>query len=186
MSESGRRVGTRQKIQQVALELFSEQGYDKTSLREIAERLDVTKAALYYHFRTKEDIVTSLFDDFLALVDEIIAWAREQVVDNEIRREVVRRYSAVITGPDAALMIQFVQGNQSAIRDLKESGQLFSRLRDLTSLLIDRTTPLTAQIKAAMSLGILHIGNFGPIDVDATPEQRNAATLEVALELIAP
>ncbi|MCW2946577.1 MAG: putative transcriptional regulator, TetR family, partial [Actinoallomurus sp.] len=46
-----RRSDTREKIQAVALELFAEHGYDKTSLREIAERLDVTKAALYYHFR---------------------------------------------------------------------------------------------------------------------------------------
>src|SRR5262249_20860254 len=45
------RSDTRARIQQVALELFAEQGYEKTSLREIAERLDVTKAALYYHFK---------------------------------------------------------------------------------------------------------------------------------------
>src|SRR5690606_31787714 len=44
-----RRGDTRQRIQDVALDLFAEQGYEKTSLREIAERLDVTKAALYYH-----------------------------------------------------------------------------------------------------------------------------------------
>ena len=41
-----RRGNTRQRIQDVALDLFAEQGYEKTSLREIAEQLDVTKAAL--------------------------------------------------------------------------------------------------------------------------------------------
>jgi AcrR family transcriptional regulator len=51
---------TRQRILDVALDLFVEQGYDKTSLREIAERVGVTKAALYYHFQSKEDIVTTL------------------------------------------------------------------------------------------------------------------------------
>src|SRR5207249_9245344 len=55
-SQAHARHDTRQRIQTVALELFAEQGYDKTSLREIAERLDVTKAALYYHFKSKEDI----------------------------------------------------------------------------------------------------------------------------------
>jgi AcrR family transcriptional regulator len=184
MSESGRRVGTRQKIQQVALELFAERGYEKTSLREIAERLDVTKAALYYHFRTKEDIVASLFDEFLALVDEIVKWAGDQVIDHEVRRQIVRRYSDILTGSAAASMIQFIQGNQSAIRDLKESGQLFSRFRDLSKLLTDQTAPLTSQIKANMALGVLHVGNFGPLDIDATPQQRQAAALEVALELL--
>ena len=60
----GRRGDTRARIQQVALELFAEQGYERTSLREIAERLGVTKAALYYHFKSKEDIVRSLVEDY--------------------------------------------------------------------------------------------------------------------------
>jgi AcrR family transcriptional regulator len=184
MSESGRRVGTREKIQQVALELFAEQGYDKTSLREIAERLNVTKAALYYHFRTKEDIVLSLFDDFLARVDEIIKWAGEREIDQDVRQRIVHRYADIVTSPEAGRMIEFVQGNQSAVRDLKHSRDLFDRFRQLNHLLIDPATPLTTQLKASMALGILHIGTFGPIDVDATREQRCAAALEVALELI--
>src|SRR5262245_31759345 len=48
---------TRTRIQQVALELFTQHGYEATSLREIAEKLGVTKAALYYHFRTKDEII---------------------------------------------------------------------------------------------------------------------------------
>src|SRR5690348_7125722 len=44
------RRGTRARIQAVAVEMFTEHGYEKTSLREIAEALGVTKAALYYHF----------------------------------------------------------------------------------------------------------------------------------------
>ena len=54
------RGSTREAILDVALELFNTQGYDKTSLREIAERLGVTKAALYYHFARKEDILLEL------------------------------------------------------------------------------------------------------------------------------
>lgn len=69
-----RRGNTRQRIQDVALELFAEQGYEKTSLREIAEHLDVTKAALYYHFKTKEDILVSLFQDLARPIDELITW----------------------------------------------------------------------------------------------------------------
>src|SRR6516165_681020 len=73
-----RRGDTRARIQQVALELFAEQGYDATSLREIAERLGVTKAALYYHFKSKEDIVRSLVEDYFGQIDALIAWAKTQ------------------------------------------------------------------------------------------------------------
>jgi AcrR family transcriptional regulator len=51
---------THQRILEVALELFTQQGYDKTSLRDIAERLGITKAALYYYFERKEDILLAL------------------------------------------------------------------------------------------------------------------------------
>ena len=51
---------TRDRILDVALDLFIEQGYDKASLREVAERVGVTKAALYYHFSSKEEILRTL------------------------------------------------------------------------------------------------------------------------------
>jgi AcrR family transcriptional regulator len=54
------RGDTRERILDVALDLFIEKGYDKTSLREIAEQLGVTKAALYYHFPSKQDILLAL------------------------------------------------------------------------------------------------------------------------------
>jgi AcrR family transcriptional regulator len=50
----------RELILDTALELFNEQGYDKTSLRQIAERIGVTKAALYYHFERKDDLLLEL------------------------------------------------------------------------------------------------------------------------------
>jgi len=51
---------TRERILDVALDLFIEQGYDKTSLRQIAEPLGFTQAAIYYHFAAKQDILIAL------------------------------------------------------------------------------------------------------------------------------
>jgi AcrR family transcriptional regulator len=62
----------RESILDVSLELFNEQGYDKTSLRQIAERLGVTKAALYYHFERKEDILLELHLRLHALGHDIL------------------------------------------------------------------------------------------------------------------
>ena len=44
----------------MALELIADRGFAATSTREIAERLGFTKAALYYHFRTKEDLLAAI------------------------------------------------------------------------------------------------------------------------------
>lgn len=183
MSEAHRRADTRTRIQSIALELFAEQGYEKTSLREIAERLGVTKAALYYHFKTKEDIVGSLFDDFLARVDEIIEWGSGQVMNDDTRKEILLRYSAVLTGPGESL-VQFVHTNQSAVRELKDAGHLFDRFRALTDLLTDHSASVRAQLQTSVALSTLHIGFFGPFDISGTAEERRAAALDIALDLI--
>jgi AcrR family transcriptional regulator len=48
---------TRQQILDTAQRLFAELGYDATSLQMIADEMGLTKAAVYYHFRAKSDIL---------------------------------------------------------------------------------------------------------------------------------
>ncbi|RDH78901.1 TetR/AcrR family transcriptional regulator [Mycolicibacterium moriokaense] len=51
---------TRVRIQEAARELFTQKGVQRTSLQDIADRLGITKPALYYHFRSREDLVRSI------------------------------------------------------------------------------------------------------------------------------
>lgn len=57
---------TRQRILDAALELFTVQGFAATSTRELSERLGFTKAALYYHFRTKDELLQALVEPVVA------------------------------------------------------------------------------------------------------------------------
>lgn len=72
------RIGTRQEILATALDLFLAQGYDATSLREIAERLEISKAALYYHFPAKEQLVVELTRGLLNDLADLLATARAE------------------------------------------------------------------------------------------------------------
>lgn len=63
---------TRARILDVALELIADRGFAATSTREIAERLGVTKAALYYHFRTKDDLLAAIVGPAMAELDALI------------------------------------------------------------------------------------------------------------------
>ncbi len=58
--QPGDDASTREKILDVALDLFTSQGFDGTSMREIAERVHISKPAIYYHFASKEEILTAL------------------------------------------------------------------------------------------------------------------------------
>jgi len=56
---------TKQRILDVARELFTSQGVQRTSLQDIADRLGITKPALYYHFPSREDLVRSIVTPML-------------------------------------------------------------------------------------------------------------------------
>ena len=70
--QDGRTTDTRARIQAAALQLFTQRGFQNTSLREIADLLGVTKAALYYHFPSKAELVRSLLQPFIDDVDTFL------------------------------------------------------------------------------------------------------------------
>jgi AcrR family transcriptional regulator len=154
------RSDTRARIQQVALELFAEQGYDKTSLREIAERLDVTKAALYYHFKSKEDIVRSLVEDYFGQLDALIAWAKAQPRTAQTRREILGRYVRIVA--DGSAVFRMLHHNQAALNTLagaKERGDLFrERMTGLIEALTEPGAEMEERLRAAMALGGVSVG----------------------------
>jgi AcrR family transcriptional regulator len=178
-----RRTGTRERIQAVALELFAEHGYEKTSLREIAQRLDVTKAALYYHFNTKEDIVVSLFDDLLADMDEIVAWLREQPPTPETRQRLIERY-AHLTRQWPPGVRRLIQDSRSTMRELAVADKLHARFQVMARMLSPRDAPAIDQLKSVMALIAVNAATFMLQDTDTTPQERYSAGVALALELV--
>ncbi|MFF4805949.1 TetR/AcrR family transcriptional regulator [Streptomyces sp. NPDC001351] len=177
-----RRGDTRQRIQDVALELFAEQGYEKTSLREIAERLDVTKAALYYHFKTKEEILVSIFDDLSQPIVELIEWGKGQPQSLETKHEIIRRYSDTLAG--AAPLFRFMQENQSTVKELRIGETFRNRMMGMRDILIDPDAELIDQVRCVSAMFTLHAGMFALGDIEADPEDKRKAVLEVATDLV--
>lgn len=56
---------TRRAILQSALDTFCEKGYSKTTFDEIAKRINLTKGAVYWHFRNKPDVVAALINNYM-------------------------------------------------------------------------------------------------------------------------
>jgi AcrR family transcriptional regulator len=65
---------SRTRVLEAALDLFAERGFAATSTRELSERLGFTKAALYYYFKTKDDLLAALiqpvFEQLTALITQ--------------------------------------------------------------------------------------------------------------------
>jgi len=180
------RTDTRVRVQQVALELFAEHGYEKTSLREIAERLGVTKAALYYHFKSKEDIVHSFTDDYFAELDGLLDWARAQPRSAEARREILDRYVGIVLAGHE--VFHFLEQNRAAVQGMHDGKERFARFRDRLDGLVDVLVGPEAELRDRVraSTAVIAVGAtcmFYLQQVDDQDKLR-AIVLEMATDLV--
>lgn len=63
---------TKRKIFEIAMKLFSEKGYEATSIEEITATVGVAKGTLYYHFSSKEEIFNFLVEEGMKLLKNSI------------------------------------------------------------------------------------------------------------------
>jgi AcrR family transcriptional regulator len=180
------RTDTRSRAQKVALELFAEQGYEKTSLREIAERLGVTKAALYYHFKSKEDIVHSFTDDYFTEIDALLDWAKGQPHSDETRLAILDRYIRIVMG--GSEVFRFMEQNRASMQAMETGKDRFARFRDRLDTLVDLLTGPGAQVRDRVraTAAVLSAGatcHFYLQQVDDQDKLR-AIILEMATDLI--
>ncbi|MFF0401123.1 TetR/AcrR family transcriptional regulator [Streptomyces sp. NPDC005248] len=173
---------TRRRIKQTALKLFRDQGYDKTSLREIAEHLDVTKAAVYYHFKTKEGILAELFDEHLEPVEDVIAWAEGQLPGPSTRQEALRRYEAALSR--AAPLLAILQENHGVLRDLAVGAAYRDLWTRALALFRDPEADLAGQLRSVTALVGVHAAPRVLEDARGSVEEKRRAALVVGLDLL--
>ncbi len=81
-----KKKGTRQRILDVASRLFAEKGYAATSVRDIAAELGIANPSLYYHFKSKSDILFELLEEPLQRVQKAVEEAKALSGEARTRR----------------------------------------------------------------------------------------------------
>ena len=107
---------TKRKIFETSLKLFSEKGYDATSIEEITATVGVAKGTLYYHFNSKEEIFNFLIDEGMKLLInsiEIKTSKCDNVLDkikavSLIQLKAVAKYENLLT-----IVLSQVWGNET-------------------------------------------------------------------------
>jgi len=159
------RTLTRERILEVALELFNEQGYEKTSLREIADRLGVTKAALYYHFQRKEDILLELhlrlhdlgrdlLDQLDALDEQELVAAWPSLIDQFIEKVLANRELFLVHQRNEQAFHQLADNE----RHQAENDDIEQRFR---RFLANPAIPLADRVRMACSIGAVFSALMG-------------------------
>lgn len=176
---------TRERILDAALTLFAERGYDATSMREISEQLGITKAALYYHFDSKADIVRSMLADTERKVSELAAWARAQPRTPDLRRQVLIRWSDIMQAHGLAAFRFFV-ANRKVIDDISPDrhGGMHECLGELYEVLAPEGASAEDQLRIRLALMSINMAGLTGADIDADEPEILAAARRLALDLL--
>lgn len=146
----------------VAVQLFNEQGYDATSVADLAQRLGLSKSALYHHFASKEELLAIALDQALGGLEAVLrepAATEGRAYDR--LRHVLRGATDVLVAelPSVTLLLR-VRGNSAVEQDALERRRLFDQ----------RVTRLVAEaqregdVRADVDAGVVARLIFGMIN----------------------
>src|SRR2546427_4763282 len=90
-------VDSRQEILRTAARLFQQQGYDATSMNDVAAALKLSKGGLYHHFQSKDEILFDLMDHAMDITQERVINPVRDIADPEERlRMLIRLHIEVV------------------------------------------------------------------------------------------
>lgn len=125
----------RNEILDVADELFAEKGFEGTSTNDILERVGIARGTLYYHFKSKEDIMDALIERYsnsMLRASKAIAEDKKIPVNERIVRAVMALNISNRTGKE---IVDHIHKPQNALMEQK-----------MNKTIIGGVTPILAEI----------------------------------------
>jgi AcrR family transcriptional regulator len=149
-----------------ALDLFSEHGFDGTTIQQIADRLGVTKAALYYHFESpKDEILAALVAPATEGLDSLLDAFEARPRTPGQRRRFAEAYIDLLLGQRQ--LISYMASDLAVLAHPAVSAGHSERHARLEAMLLDDALSFKDRIRVTMALkGIAGTLAQNP-DVDA-------------------
>jgi AcrR family transcriptional regulator len=178
---------TKDRILDVALDLFADQGFDGTSVRQIAERVGTTKAALYYYFASKDEILMALHMRLHELGQELTGPADDAPMSLEAWNGLLVRLMEQIAAHRKLFLLHM--RNQAAFEKLHRDDDheaahddLQTRIREI---LADPRVPLRDRVRMAGAFGVLFANIFLYGDsLSASDEEMREALAEAIHDVL--
>jgi AcrR family transcriptional regulator len=153
-------ASTRERILDVAIDLFTVQGFDATSMREIAERLGISKPAIYYHFASKEDILMALHMRLHEFGKAAVARMAGQTMTVQIWGSLLNEVLDQMVAQRKIFLMH--ERNQAALEKLHGTKEHDDEHNDIQywfrQTLTDPSLSLPDRVRMACSLGVLFGG----------------------------
>ncbi|MEU0495869.1 TetR family transcriptional regulator [Mycobacterium sp. NPDC006124] len=167
---------TRQRLVDVAVELFTRHSVAGTSLQMISDELGLTKSAIYHHFRTREELLGAVIEPLMAEVGDLLEAA-------EARRGVRARADHFLVGFATLAaanrdLVPLLSGDPGVLELLRMRSEWAAVVRRQMSLLAEVEPGLGGQVKAVMVMSGLASAvsvDYGDVDEGALRHQLIAA-----------
>lgn len=105
------------KIIEAAQRLIAKLGVEKTSMRNIAEEAGMTTGAIYYYYKSKEDLLYDVMDYSTAITSNIIKMRRTDAPPGDVLDEIARQVTQRMTKDDSTHRLRYYLAYQAALGD---------------------------------------------------------------------
>jgi AcrR family transcriptional regulator len=159
---------TRQRLIDVAIELFKRHGVAGTSLQMISDELGLTKSAIYYHFRTRDELLSAVIEPLISDVAVLVDAAEGRPSARARADHVLVGYAALAASNRE--LISLLTGDPGVTDLLRLRTEWAAVVQRQMALLADVEPGLGGQVKAAIVMsGIASAAgvDYGDVDDDA-------------------
>lgn len=178
-----RRSAAQIRVLDAALDLIAEHGVSGTSLAMIADRIGVTKAAVYHQFKTKDAIVIALTERELGWLEEALEAAEAEPNRTAARELLLTR--VVELAVERRRMVSVLQFDPVIVRVLAEY-EPFQRFIDrLYTAMLGEETGTRARVHAAMLSGVISVAVMHPLVADIDDDSLRHELLRTMRRIVA-
>jgi len=176
---------TKAEIHRAAVDLFSAQGYDKTSLREIAEQVGITKASLYYHYSSKQELLRAIVGTFLDDLFDVLRLTDSLEWSSENEQRALGAYIDVViahraTGPT---LLRDIAAVLAAFGD--DLDELIGRSRRFQLWLAGPDPTAADRLRAAAAVETVGAAMSAGLDLSVSDAEIRAVLLDAATAVLA-
>jgi AcrR family transcriptional regulator len=169
------------RIARLALDRFRIDGFVGTSIADLAGELGVSKAAIYYHYRSKDALLHRLIDPLLDAIDTCI---QDHNQPTRTARPLLSAYLAVLLAHRE--VVPLVATDVAVLNHPKIGPRLRAQNQQLRTLLVAPDTSVSARLRAEAALGAIWRPLIAEPPLDLTDPAHQHTLIDAAVATLQP
>jgi AcrR family transcriptional regulator len=172
------------RIARLALARFRVGGFAGTSIADLAGDLGVSKAAIYYHYRSKDALLHRLIDPLLDAIDACIQDHNTPASSARTARQLLAAYLTVLTARQE--VVPLVATDVAVLNHPKIGPRLRAQNQQLRTLLAAPDTSVSAMLRAEAALGAIWRPLVAEPQIDLTDTAHQQMLIDAAAAALQP